>query len=435
MKKQFLFAQLVLGLMGAGVAMAENELTETLVAPTNFVDQQPCVEQQPCACAKDQCSSEDACGEKKSRWCRCGEMGDPWTLPKLCALEEAGINVSGWIQGGVMTNNHGASRNGPLGFNNLTDLNLHQMWIYAERKTDTEKNDIDLGGRVDYVFGADGPDTQAFGDQSWDYGWNNASGRYGSAIPQAYADVAFGDWTIRAGRFYTPTGYEVVPATGNFFYSHSYAMYYAEPFTHTGVLATRKINDKLTVSGGWVDGWDSGFENRNKASLFLGGATLTFSEKASLAWVLSAGDWGNGSVGNTGDIYMNSLVFNYKVTEKWTYILQHDLGCNSNIPNSGDTYWYGINQYLLRKINDCWSAGARLEWFRDEDGVRVVAGNPGSYYEATLGLNYKPHANFLLRPELRWDWYEGAVANGNHPFNDGKSDSQLAAGCDLIFTF
>ena len=32
---------------------------------------------------------------------------------------------------------------------------------------------------------------------------------------------------------------------------------------------------------------------------------------------------------------------------------------------------------------------------------------PGSFYETSLGLNYKPNANLTIRPELRYDWYDG----------------------------
>jgi hypothetical protein len=439
MKKRYMLAQLILGLVGSGLAMAESDLTDNLVGPPACACQQSaCPDQKACAAdqcaAKDGCEDENACGEeKKCRWCHCGQLGDAWKLPEPCCVKQAGFDISGWVQSGIITNSHGAGSNGPLGFNNLTDFNLHQGWIYAERKTDTEKNCFDWGGRVDYVYGVDGPDTQAFGDQGWDYGWNSSS-RYGSAIPQLYLDLAYGDWTIRGGHFYTPMGYEVVPATGNFFFTHSYMMYYAECFTHTGFLVTRKLNDKLTVSGGWVDGWDSGWENRNHESTFLGGATLTCNEKNTFSWVVTAGDWGNGAVTTQGDIYMNSLVYTHKFNDKWTYVLQHDLGSNTNNP-AGDAQWYGLSNYLLRKITDCLSAGARIEWFRDDDGVRVVGGNEGSYYEATLGLNYKPHANLLFRPEVRWDWYEGSVAADNHPFNDGRSDSQLSGGFDMIFTF
>jgi hypothetical protein len=41
----------------------------------------------------------------------------------------------------------------------------------------------------------------------------------------------------------------------------------------------------------------------------------------------------------------------------------------------------------------------------------------------------------MVRPELRYDWYQGAITAGNNPFNNGNSTSQLSGGCDVIFTF
>jgi hypothetical protein len=416
------------------VAFAYSGATEpTAAAPVAPQPATPAAQQAPTPEAPAEASAEEE-EECKSRWCHCGEMGDPWTLPQPCLFQQMDIKISGWTEAGMLTNNHGAPSNGPLGLNNLTDFNLHQLWFTAEKKTNTEDNCWDLGGRVDYVYGVDGPDTQSFGDQGWDYGWNSSS-RYGSAIPQMYLELAFGDWSIKGGHFYTAIGYEVVPATGNFFYSHAYAFYYSEPFTHTGFQVTRKLNDKISVFGGWVDGWDSGWENLNDSDTFLGGVNLTLSEKASLVWAVNTGNWGSGQFGNSGDIYMNSFVFSYKLSDNLTYVLQHDLGKNTNLAD-GDKLWYGFNQYLLYKMNDCWSAGARFEWFKDQDGARVVPGNSGDYCEITLGLNYKPHANLLLRPEIRWDWYDGEVAAVDaHPFNRGQSDSQFTGGFDLIFTF
>ncbi len=373
-----------------------------------------------------------------SRWCQCGTLGDAWKLPQPCILQQHGIEIGGWVQSGVYTNAHGAPTNGPMGFNNLTDFNLHQLWFYAEKKTNTECGCWDLGGRIDYVYGVDGPDTQSFGDQGWDFGWDSSS-RYGSAIPQIYAELAYGDWTIKGGHFYTSIGYEVVPATGNFFYSHAYAMYYAEPFTHTGFVVNRKLGDKLTVYGGWVDGWDSGFGNDNGADNLLSGINYTLSDRTTFAWAMTAGYWGRGiRSANEGDIYMNSLVLTHKLTDKLTYVFQHDLGLNSNNPN-GNAQWYGLNQYLFYQWSDCWAGGIRIEWFHDDDGARVVspdfAGAAGDFYEVTLGLNYKPHANVIIRPEIRWDWYEGDAAVGARPFNNGASNSQFAGGLDAIITF
>ena len=73
-------------------------------------------------------------------------------------------------------------------------------------------------------------------------------------------------------------GNEVVPATGNVFYSHSYMFLYAYPFTHTGGLATWTPNDQLSLVSGVVQGWDTFFDSGDKAN-FMTGATFTSSDK------------------------------------------------------------------------------------------------------------------------------------------------------------
>jgi hypothetical protein len=326
-----------------------------------------------------------------------------------------------------------------LAFNDVGDgYTLNQLWIAAEKATDTGGYGVDWGGRIDYVFGVDGPDTQAFGDGGWDFGWN--TGRdYGSSIPQLYGEVAINNLTIKGGHFYTIIGWEVVPAPDNFFYTHAYTMYYGEPFTHTGVLASYAVSDAVTVHSGWTAGWDSGWENLNNASTFLGGVSLTLSENAALTWACNAGTQGNAGGVIRGDIYMNSIVFEYAVTDNFTYILQHDLGAVSGL-GATPAQWYGINQYFQYQINDCWAAGMRLEWFRDDDGQRVIVnnagvGNAGDYYAVTWGLNYRPHANVVIRPELRYDWYNGNFASGGQPFNNGADDEQFSGGFDFIVIF
>ncbi|MCE9546925.1 MAG: porin, partial [Planctomycetia bacterium] len=299
----------------------------------------------------------------------------------------------------------------------------------------------DWGFRADYIFGTDAFFTQAFGDIGYDNNWD-ASLQYGSALPQLYVVGAYNDLTVKAGHFFTPIGNEVVGATGNFFYSHAYTMLYGEPFTHTGVQADYKVNDQLTVTAGWVQGWDSGYNNVNNANCFLGGFTWTSEDaNTSLLYYLTAGDWGNGTFVQSrnvtltnGNIYMQSIVGKHKFCSGWQYIIQSDLGVNTNIPGDS-TCWYGVNQYLIKELNCCWAVGARLEWFKDQDGVRVLDANggtnAGSYYEATAGLNWKPHTNVNIRPELRYDWYTGQGT----PYSDVSSKNQLTFGLDAYFTF
>jgi hypothetical protein len=126
------------------------------------------------------------------------------------------------------------------------------------------------------------------------------------------------------------------------------------------------------------------------------------------------------------------------------------MGQQQNTPHAGQVaQWYGIDQYFLYKLNTHWSANLRAEWFRDDDGVRVagapadagirlwpLGGFAGNFYEVTAGLNWRPNANILFRPEVRWDWYSGpANADGLLPFENGHSGSQFLAAADLIFTF
>jgi hypothetical protein len=414
----------------APAASADSKQNESAPAAAAPADQ--CANECNANCSSEKESCSECCFGLDIFKCN---LGEPWKLSNYTdSLTRRNITVGGWIEGGVFTNQYDAANNGPLGLRDKKYFDANQLWMYAERATNTEDQDWDIGGRMDYVFGTDGPDTQCFGDHGWDYGWNS-SPSYGSAVPQAYAEVAYKKLKVKLGHFYTPIGNEVFPATGNFFYSHSYMFYYAEPFTHTGFLATYKFSDKLSGSAGWSDGWDSGFDNHDHASTFLGGLTWTPNEDITLAWYMCSGYWGNGQAyqgANFNNIFMNSIVLTYKLTERWTYIFQNDYATNYNRPD--DTAWYGINQYLQYKINDCWGFGGRIEWFRDEDGVRVIQGNAGNYNEMAMGVNWKPRANFLVRPEVRYDWYNGTTAGGN-PFDNGNATTQLSGGFDVIFTF
>ena len=137
---------------------------------------------------------------------------------------------------------------------------------------------------------------------------------------------------------------------------------------------------------------------------------------------------------------MYSLVFDYAINDCWQYVIQHDNGWQEEDGVALDTEWYGINQYLFYTINDCWKAGARFEWFRDDDGTRVAgvrAGNPagggyvGDFYEISAGLNWTPRTNLTVRPEARWDWFEGTGL----PYDEQTQDHQFTAGLDAVLVF
>ena len=390
--------------------------------------------------ACDTCNAGGLCGGRRNRSC---DPCQPWTLPQPWCLQQRGIRIGGWIEQGisVVANNPADRYNGPVTFNDRDgEYQMNQFWLFMERAVDTGGCGWDLGGRIDFVYGTDARFTQAADGLEAD--WNQTSRFYQAALPQFYLDVGYNDWTLRIGHFLTILGYEVELAPENFFYSHAYVRQYGEPVTHTGMLLTRRFGDRLSVSAGVHRGNDQFNDTDGRDSLdFLGGATWTsWNERLSLAFGISATEDGPGV---TTQVY--SLVGSLQVTDNLTYVIQHDLGQTTGAPNRNRTVeWYGVNQYLLYDINTCWAAGLRFEWFRDDDGTRVTGlgdGNQntgpfvGNFYEISAGLNWKPHANLTVRPEVRWDWFDGGAPLGARPYDAGDRNNQFLFGCDLICTF
>jgi hypothetical protein len=336
----------------------------------------------------------------------CGELGDPWTLSEyLCGCDPC-VTVGGWLALGYTSQSTGL-------FNvNPDKVNVTQAWMYAERVADGSEG-FDWGFRVDMMYGVDAFTTQAFGNPegTWDYlnGWDY--GIYGWALPQLYGEVAYGDWSVKAGHFYTIIGYEVVTAPDNFFYSHALTMFNSEPFTHTGVLATGNVTDNLTVYAGWTLGWDTGFSQFEQGNNWLGGFSYALSEDVTFTYASVAGNFG----WRGRDAYMQSVVLDMNVTEKLNYVFQSDL-LRTELSDVDLEDTFGINQYLFYSISDRLALGTRIEWwkadtltdFRHTDQVVLPVEGNVSYYEWTAGVNYFPTANFRVRPEIRYDWVPGA---------------------------
>jgi hypothetical protein len=277
---------------------------------------------------------------------------------------------------------------------------------------------------------------------------------YGLVIPQMYMEVGINDLTVRLGHYASSLGYEQVPAPANFFYSHSYELAYAEPILLTGGRADYKLSDNWSVNGGLNDGWNN-FEDPDKAFDFQGGVNWQNDEKTtSLSYEFIVGHEGIGGVapppGTTNEVYDAALVFKQQVTKKLLYVAQNNMGFDSegDPRTGGSARWYGLAQYFIYTINPKLSAGTRVEWFRDEEGSRVAGvgnlndgwmgapGFEGTFTELTVGLNYRPNLNLVIRPELRCDWYSGSTnLAGQLPFGDGTRSQQLLLATDMILTF
>ena len=367
-------------------------------------------------------------------------------------IADAGFNISGFLAQGFTWNPDDPSNNinGPVTFNDrANEYQLNQLYMILERAVDRDADELQVGGRVDVLWGTDYYFTQALGlelDQDGSQHWNSQDGPnrafgpdtgslYGIAMPQLYAEVGGSGVSVKAGHFYTIIGYEVVPANGNFFYSHAYTMQYGEPFTHTGFLASLSLTDNVALTSGAVLGWDN-WDDTNDAWSYLGGITFTNDcETTSLAFSVITGDERTVLAPfSTDSRTMYSVVLSHQLTDDLTYVLQHDHGWQDAAggPGSADAEWYGINQYLFYQVSDNVRAGIRGEWFRDDDGFRVIAGGgtPADYYQITGGLNINLADCVLLRPEVRYDWCDGAT-----PYDDFSEDDQFLFATDLIWQF
>ncbi len=368
--------------------------------------------------AQMSCCNESSCCAPTSV-CECAEPGCGEGCGEGCCGAKTtccGIEIGGWIQmgyhDGVVPN--GVTRNDAGSFNNHPHrLQMHQGWLYAEKVADGSEG-LDFGFRADVMYGVDAADTQAFGNPpgSWDYLNGFDHGENGFAIPQLYGEVAMGDLSVKVGHFYTLIGYEVVTAPDNFFYSHALTMFNSEPFTHTGALATYSASDDTSIYAGWTTGWDTGFDQLNGGSSFLGGFSTSVAENVTFTYIATAGEFGF-----RGNGYSHSLLFDVAVTDDLNYILQSDL-VDTNSPAAGPFAApgedVGINQYLLYTVDDKVKVGTRVEWWK-RDG--------NSQYAATFGVNVKPMENLVIRPEWRYDW--AAPGLGTEP----------TFGVDAILTF
>ena len=89
---------------------------------------------------------------------------------------------------------------------------------------------------------------------------------------------------VKVGRFYSLYGVEGNESLGNPLMSHSYTDVY-DPFTHTGVLNTLKLNETWTVQAGLVLGSDVFID---RASVLTGIGTVKWAPSSEDATAFSS---------------------------------------------------------------------------------------------------------------------------------------------------
>lgn len=414
-------------------------------------------------------------------------------------LRSSRIEVGGWIHGGATFNpSQSGGYNGPVIFaDQANQFQLNQFNIFLQRSVPSEGKVWHFGGRFDFMFGTDAVFTQAFGvptfdvnsgevlrRSNWDLDLCCASSKtYGIALPQAYLEtlVPFGNGVnIKLGHFYTPTGFETVPAPDNFFYTRAYTLNVGEPFTHTGLLSNYTINPNWVILGGALTGsanggWDGGWDKELGNWSGLAGFTWT-SDNHATSFHFS-GTYGNTSSRSSEVWAFYNIVFKQRLGSKALLVLHHVLGHAGGVLLNNlkytnevrDADWVSAIAHLYYDLSENLSVGIRGEWYRDEDGFRnpspfriaaatnmidgtvksyagslsAVTITPADYYDVTVGLNWKAARSLqlkweairklIVRPNVRYDRVAAYHADAYRPFAGHKD--QILFSLDFVLPF
>ncbi|MFY0686052.1 MAG: porin [Cyclobacteriaceae bacterium] len=184
--------------------------------------------------------------------------------------------------------------------------------------------------------------------------------------------------TLTLGNFNTFLGYEVISPAGNFNYSTSYMFSYG-PFSHSGLKADISLTDELTFMAAIMNPTDA--TDFNPSNDYVGGFQLGYSNDIGGAWL-------NGIVSD--GFYQVDLTTGWDVTDA-IY-----LGVNAT--NNSD--FSGAALYAQTSLSDAFALGIRGEYFVDDSGVVLTAGE--SVLDFTVSANYTV-GGLTFVPEFRID--------------------------------
>lgn len=279
-----------------------------------------------------------------------------------------------------------------------------------------------LGRDTDYVVEL---------DMGWDASRN--PGSTGSFdIQEAYVDAKIGDsgFGLRAGKFATSAGIEVMESPDNPTISRGFLYTYAQPRTHTGG-GFAFAGDQFNVGLDFVNGWDLMVDDNNTQmyAFEIGvepnedfGLTLTYVIGTMRVWEPGWFDRMRTSLDVTASIAAGPST---RVYVQYNTASQETAG-----PDVGGS---GVGVQAVIKPSRDFSLGLRYEIFEDPDDWRVGDGAAASYSNITVAPGFRLSDSTTLRFELRIDSADDTV------FQDDTGayteNTQTTVGLELYATF
>lgn len=176
------------------------------------------------------------------------------------------------------------------------------------------------------------------------------------------------------------------------------------PYFLTGAKVTRKISDKLEMSGLVLNGWQR-IQRLQGNSLLSFGSQLKYTTSKSnvLNWSTFIGTDDPDSLRRMR--YFSNFYGQFQLSKKLGMIAGFDIGIQQKKKHSKDyNVWFSPVVIMQYKIKENWKTAIRLEYYQDIAGVLIQTNSVNGF--KTIGsswnIDYSPVSNLLFRIEARY---------------------------------
>ncbi len=248
-------------------------------------------------------------------------------------------------------------------------------------------------------------------------------------IEQAYVSYLAPTGTglqLDLGKFVTVMGNEVIETKDNWNYGRSLLFTLAIPYYHVGARLTYSPNDKVTLQGHVVNGWNNASDNNSGKSL---GGSVTVKPTGALTIVenFMSGPEQNGNASHWR--WVSDTIVTCVVSKQISLVANYDHGHDT--VSGKAVMWHGVAGYLRYQPNDWFTLSPRVEWYRDRDGF--TSGTPQTLKEATLTAEFRHMDGVVIRVEYRSD-FSNAPFFAKNSSGIVKSQPTLTVGFIYAFT-
>ena len=230
---------------------------------------------------------------------------------------------------------------------------------------------------------------------------------YGPAfiVQQAYASLTLGKmFTIDMGKFVTTAGAEVIESNKNWLYSRSF-LFFSIPLLHTGARFNLKLNDMIALQASLVNGVNNDPDN-NANKMVGASATITPLSTTSIIATTYIGRRGPQGMAGDNVVYLD-FVGAHTINDK--------IGLNLNVDyirvSSGN--WLVGGAAMGRfALHENVALAARAEVIKNTGSTTLLTMTDTMVYEGTLGVAFPFAKRFEARAEVRGDFADEAIFNG-----------------------